>query len=137
MSKGKGRAAINITDAASELDVTPGHVRRLFNDGKLEGFDETGRLLMIYVDSLAEYKKRRNYKYAKPGGWTSTEPPSNRRLKFTRHRDGTPKTEAQILREGLREREYQRDYKRRRREEERQKKLAEEQKEKKGRSAGR
>ena len=115
MSGKQERKAIPGTDAAEELGLTPGSVRRHYNEGNLDGFLK-GTVLWVYLDSLEVFKRTRRRRGRQPGTVIATDVPQNRSYQHTHDRFGTPKTEAQRAAAALKQREYQRDYQRKRRE---------------------
>lgn len=114
MSQTETRSVIISTEAAKRLGIHRDSVRRLYNQGLLEGVQE-GRDLFIVVDSLNAYKKNRNPR-GRPRGLTSEDAPDNRASRRERDlRSGKRLTKAERLAAGEREREYQRNYQRERR----------------------
>ena len=119
MGSGKDREAITSAEAARELDVTAGQVRRHYREERLDGYRLDSGVVMIYRDSLDEFKRLRGVKYGKVGGWVSPDPPDNAAARRETFRGGKRKKKADMIEAGLKYREYMRNYMRRKRAEER------------------
>lgn len=52
------RLSVRVAKVAKALDMDEANVRRLVNDGELEGHRAGKRGIRIYVDSVEEYRRR-------------------------------------------------------------------------------